>query len=267
MYDDRHALAYPFYYTARKDSNPPNPAWLRDPLASFELTMAVAELGIARPASAIVNMPPPERVKPRRLLDWGELHKVDVRHLRAGDFLLLTTRPPKEDIEEGNRMWVEPGQTDLEYRIFRLVESYLEVCARSHIRVAPFVRNALPQGYEGYGNFSLYQSGCYGRFREMNEGRGWRVVRDERRGKVPAFLIRVDSLYEGGPGCIIAFSMDALSTAAWCWRLRRDLSHLLLEPGFHFYEMTPSEAPERSTDLTWVESWDLAPVVARPPAA
>ncbi|HKJ24053.1 MAG TPA: hypothetical protein VKB65_04470 [Myxococcota bacterium] len=269
MYDDQHALAHPFLYTTRKDSSAsPHPAWLRDQLANFELTNAVSELGIARPASAIVNMPPPELVEPRQLLGWNELLQIDTDHLRPGDFLILTTRVPKEDIEEGNRMWVEPGQTDLEYRIFRLVERYLEKCARNHIRVSPSVRKELPKGCAGHANFSVYQRGGFGFYREMNEGRGWRTLRpgDPRREKVPAFLIRIDSLYEGGPGCFIAFSMDSLSTAAWCWRLRRDLSHLLLRPGFHFYDLTPREMPERPTDFGWAAGWGVERVVATPPA-
>ncbi|MBW2313723.1 MAG: hypothetical protein JRH10_05995 [Deltaproteobacteria bacterium] len=265
---DNEALAYPFFYTTRKDSRQaPHPVYLRDQLANFELTMAIAELRIARPASAIVNMPPPEPVSPRRLLDWNELLKVNVDHLRAGDFLSLTTRPPKEDIYEGNRMWVEPGQTDIEFLIFRTVEKYLAICARSHIKLADPVRDSLPEGYAGRANFSISQSGMFGYYREMNEGHGWETLHDERRSRIPAFVMRCDELWEGGPGAFIAFSMDSLSTAAWCWHLRRGLSHLLTQPGFHFYEMTPEALPERPTDPSWAGRWGVEPVVAMPPAA
>ena len=39
-------------------------------------------------------------------------------------------------------------------------------------------RLALPEGYEGRAEFSVYQSGSFGRYREYNAGRGWRMIEE-----------------------------------------------------------------------------------------
>jgi len=262
---DIDAQAHPFLFTTRLDySTPASPVWLRDQLANAELTAGLAELGIARPASPIVNMPPTEVVDPRRLLGGDELLRIPVDHLRPGDFLVVTTRLPKDDIEEGNRMWVEPGQTDLERWIFDWVDRYLAILSRSHIKLSPYVRDALPEELVGRANFSSYQSGTFGLYKEMNAGRGFRGVDDETGRWVPAFVLRTDALWPGGPGAIVAFSMESLSTAAWCWRLRRDLSRLVAQPGFHFWELCPEPLPERPTDPSWAADWAAKPIVDLP---
>ena len=56
--------------------------------------------------------------------------------------------------------------------------------------------------------------------------------------------------------------MDGTSTLVWAYRLGRDLSHLLEEPGFVLVEMTPDKRiPARPTDLRWACGWKIEVLV------
>jgi hypothetical protein len=254
--------AHPLLYPSRHSSKGrPDAAWPRDATANLELLLGVSELGLGRPGTTILNMPPPSPIDPQRELRWDELLKVELDFVVPGDFLVLTTRPPVHDHDLCNRKRVEPARTKLERMIFQEVERYLALCARSQIMLSRIVRERLPIEFADRANFETYQFGGAGRYRKRIRGRRFvRVPADEPE-RIPCFLLRTEALWPGGPGLLLAFSMDSTSTLAWCWRLRRDLRHLLEKPGFRFYELLPGERPDRATDLRWVEHWGVERIV------
>lgn len=250
---------YPFsYYLPRKDSNRPLKApQTRDDAASREVLAALLERGF-RYGEPLLNYPPAEA--PGRLLDEHELHRVDVSFLRPGDVLLTLTRPPIHDIEHGDRKQIEPGNTDLERRVFEAWRRALEVCARSHVKLSPALQRQLRAGFESRRDMAFKQSGG-GFYKELNalDTRGWK--RPPGEGLTAAFLLWVDELPGGPPGLINAFGMDAVSTLVWAYRLRRDFSYLLERPGFAMVEIQTASIPERPTNLRWALDWKIEPLL------
>lgn len=242
----------------RKDwSTAPQLTNVRDELANHELMIALLERGIARPGETIVNMPPEKA--PHRLLDWKDCLKIDLSFTRPGDLLVETTRWPKNDRDHGDQKRVEPGNTKLERMVFRLLDKVAPVIARSHIRLSDELRAQLGSQLAGRGDMAFYQR-LFGLYKQHNEGCGWEDV--SHLGRTAVFLLRVDALWEDGPGLVSAFGMESHATLAWAYRLRRDLGHLLDEPGFHFYEIEPRGLPERPTDLRWAADWKVEPVLS-----
>ena len=247
-----------FYYQPRPDqSRALRIPWIRDETASHEIQMALLARGMA-PGEPILNRPPPERLRAEP--PPAEHLTVDLSFVRPEDVLLLTTRPPLDDREHGDRKQIEKAYTRIERVILHAVRPHLEVCARSHVKLAAGPRSALPERFQTRRDMAFRQ-GEGGFYKELNalDGRGWRRWR--KRPRTAAFLLRVESLWPGGPGLLAAFGMDGTSTLVWAYRLRRDFAHLLDEPGFTMVEMTARPLPDRPTDLRFANDWRIEPVI------
>ena len=243
---------YPFnYFVARRDHNRGFKIHQRRDLgAAIELLAALRKIGYEY-GQPLLNFPPEH---PRRK-PTDKLHKVDVSFVQAGDLILQTTRPPLDDREHGDRKQIELGYTDLEWQLFAVWRQYLEICARSHVKLGSRVRDDLPEGFENRKDMA-FREGTGAPYKELNalDGSGWRKHRGRR---TAAFLLRVEELWENGPGFLGAFGMDGTSTMIWAYRLSRDFSELLSEPGFVMAEMEGSTIPTRSTDLRWANDWPI----------
>ncbi len=254
---------YPFFYflPRKQPSRGHKPPQTRDDLATHEVVAALLERGF-RYGEPILNFPPAQN--PNRLVQEDELYPVDVSFLDRGDFLLTLTRPPIRDIEYGDRKMIEPGNTDLERRIFKAWGKYLAIVARSHIKLQPHLHGQLRAGYESRRDMTFRQKrgGFYGGLNAL-DGKSHRPP--PSTGLTAAFLLRVDELPGGGPGLINAFGMDALMTLVWAYRLRRDFAYLLERPGFVMVEMQSAPVPARPTNLRFANDWKIEPlIVARP---
>lgn len=258
---------HPFpYYLPRRDKSRPVPLHgTRDDAASRELVAALLQKGweLGEP---VLNHPPARN--PERLLPW-ELPEVDLSYLEPGAALLQVTRPPLHDREHGDKRTVEAGNTRLERRVLRLWRRYLQVCARSHVRLARPLRDALEGPWTARRDMAFRQTaGSW--YLELNalDGRGWRRCPSDQL-RTAGFLLRVPSIGEGvgegGPGLVAAFGMDGVSTLVLAYRLRRDLSHLLDHEGFTLLEIEGRPIPERPTNLLWAREWKLDPVLRHAP--
>ena len=250
---------YPFLtFLPRKDPNRGvQPPQVRDMLAANELLMALLPLGF-RYEEPILNYPPP--TASRELLEENELHPVDLSFVGPEAYLLTATRPPIHDMDHGDRKRMEPGNTDVERRIFRAWQKYLAYCARSHVKLGRTARNALPEGFERCRDIAFRQSGG-GFYKELNslDGSGWQ--KQPAKGMTAAFLLRVEELPGGGPGLINSFGMDAVASLAWAYRLGRDFAYLLDKPGFSMVEIRRTPVPERPTNLRWAQDWKIEPLI------
>ncbi len=254
---------YPFsYFLPRKQQNRGHkPPQTRDEGALIEVLAALLDRGY-RYGEQILNFPPAQN--PNRLVSEDELHPVDTSFIDRGDLLLTLTRPPIRDIEYGDRKMLEPGNTDVERRIFEAWGEYLEIVARSHIKLQSHLHDKLRAGYENRRNMTFRQRGG-GFYRDLNSQDGNGPRPPSSSDLTAAFLLRVEELPGGGPGLINAFGMDANMTLVWAYRLRRDFAYLLERPGFVMVEMQSAPVPTRPTNLRFALDWKIEPlIVVRP---
>jgi hypothetical protein len=227
----------------------------RDLGAAFELLPVLLQVGYEF-GESILNFPP--QAPPQGSVARGEvqLQEVDLSFVRPGDLLLQTTRPPLDDLAQGARKRVQLGYTDLERRLFERWRHYLRVCSRSHVTLAERVCAELKPGYENRGDIR-FREAMTAPYKELNprDGTGWGRPESDRL--TAAFLLRVDHIWENGPGLLAAFGMDGTSTLVWTYRLGRDLSGLLSNTGFIMAEMESTPIPTRPTDLRWANSWKI----------
>jgi hypothetical protein len=249
-----HPLTYPVARKARERA--PKLFARRDGSASSELLYPLYELGFAQ-GEPILQQPP--GVPPREPVPFEKLHEVDLSFVEPGALLLQTTRPPKNDTDEGPRRQIERAYTDLEHLLFEAIEPYVEYISRTHLCVGPRVRDLVPQGCLDRREMSFRQKGWGAPYHRLNalDGKGWHKYAGPPR--TALFLLRLDEIWPGGPGCLCAWGQDGCTTLCWCYRLARDpqLKRLLAQPGFVMAELELGELPERATDLRFCLDWKI----------
>lgn len=246
------------YFQPRKEpTRSPKVVWTRDDASARELLVPVGCLGFEY-GRTILNFPPP--FAPRRLLEEEELLDIELSFIRSGDVLLQTTRPPLDDIRHEDRKQVEPGNTRLERRLFEHWRRVFAICARSHVKLAPWLHGRVKAGFESRRNMGFYQSGTGGFYQWLSDGRARRRPPEDQL--TAAFLLRVDEIWKGGPGLIGAFGMDGLATLVWAYRLRHDFAWLIERPGFSMVEMKGASVPQRPTGFEFARDWKIDLVIA-----
>jgi hypothetical protein len=243
------------FFVARRDKTRPLKIHQRrDLAAAIEILRVLLRMGYEL-GESILSFPPEKSPPPEG--PEGSLYPVDLSFVKPGDVLLQTTRPPIHDVHESPRKKVERGFTDLERPLFDVWGQYIAHCARSHMELHEALHDALPAGYENRRGME-FREAIGAPYKALNDfvGSGWRnTPKSERR--TSAFLLRVEEAWEGGPGLIGAFGVDGTATLVWAYRLGRDLSHLLEEPGFVVAEMKNTGVPDRPTDLRWAMDWKV----------
>lgn len=259
-----HPLTYRI--APRDSSRNPKLHQLRDLCAGLELSAALHDLGF-RLGRQIFNQPPrtgPQKPPP------GQLFHVDLSFTRPGDVFLQFTRPPMDDIANGNRRIVHPAHTDLEKRLFAAWRRFLLKVARDHVIVQPNLAGLFQPGHEYCRELTLKQNGWGAPYYRVNdqEGAGLRLYRGARKSVV--FVLRLEETWPGGPGLVSAWGMDGCNTLVLAHRLATDKRAWLEQPGFRMAELELGQIPEHVTDLSFCESWPLTEVLvhdlAREPA-
>jgi len=225
----------------------------RDLGAALELLPALRERGYEH-GEQILNAT--LEVPAGATVPAGDLYPVDRTLFRPGDLILQTTRPPLDDAKVGNRKKVRRGNTDLERNLFEVWDQYLPRCSRQRVQLAERVQQCLPEGFENRKEMVFFErtTAPY-KFLNALDGRGDKRPPSDHL--TAAFLLRVDRLWTRGPGLLGAFGMDGTSTMIWAYRLGRDLSYLLDEPGLTVVEMEVRDIPAHPTDLRWAADWKL----------
>jgi hypothetical protein len=182
----------------------------------------------------------------------------DCSFVRPGDMLLQTTRPPLDDLGEGDRKGKPETYSELEGFLFAAWRNYLQYCARSRVTLHKRLRQKLSPPYDTRRNMQFFEAEG-ARYKAFNNfvRPTWRTPDPENAKKTAAFLLRLEEAWDGGPGLISAFGMDATTTAVWCYRLGRDFAHLLAKPGFVLVDMTNAGIPARPTNMRWAADWPI----------
>jgi len=253
------AHLFAFFMPPRDATRPVQPFMLRDYPAAFELLAALGGYGFAF-GRTLLNHPPPG---PQPVSTEPIPMALDDVH--EGDCIVTTTRPPLSDPEHGDIKQVRRGHTWLEDRILRLWAGYFAVLARTHLRLAHRLDTLLPPGFEDRRDivFRSRRSAAYKRLHPC-DGRRFRYV-PPGDPRTAAFLLHAPAIWPGGPAYVGIFGMHGLSTLAWAWQLRNVMPELLEKPGFTMVELVAGDVPERPTDLRWMSTWSVEPVLVATP--
>lgn len=241
------------YATPRQDSKRlPNIAAPRDPEANSQMRIALHDLGFDW-GESILNYPPAQLNYD--LLREDSLTRVTLPFVRSGDLLFQTTRPPLSDGKHDDRKKIEPSNSNVERAIFMHYWRYFKAVSRSYVELTEEAASYLRVGKKNRASMTFYQEGC--RYQFVQELGGKRSRRSPYGGRTAAFLMRVDSLWEGGPGFVAAWGLNALSTLAWCTLLRNRYSALLDNRGLTMVELDPTNPPSQPVTHEWTQQWGV----------
>jgi hypothetical protein len=250
---------------------------LRDGAAFRELSMALDDRG-GRYAKLVRNGPAtPEKTKHYEQLIHDRVERnerplveevvayqqVDESFLGEGRALVVSTRLPMNDFQQGDKIQVQPGFTSIEQKAIRACRPYLPVCARSRVRLANAVANELPGDYADRADilFRAYEEPWYSELCAVGtDARRRRARRGERR--TAAYLLQLPAVPGlHGADLIVMWGQGGTQTLAFAQRLHRDLSFLLDHYGLSMVEFVagPSAAPTGPPEMAPFLLLDSAP--------
>jgi len=194
--------------------------------------------------------------------DIVEFFPIDDSFLKAGDLVVVPTRPPLNDLVHCDKVRSQPGFTTLEQIIFRELRPYLKVCSRAHVRLSQQVAEWLPEEYANRADITFRQvkHPWYMELARLDgSGRASVPVRARQTAAYVLYLRSVERLR--GADLLIAFGMGGTQTLVLCHRLRNDLAALLDRPGFKLIEMTAEDDETLWGGLEKAQHWKMDVVV------
>ena len=201
-----------------------------------------------------------------------ELVQVDTSatSLRPQDLLVLTTRPPLDDADEGLKTRVLRSHTTLEDTIFKhALRPHLQRCSRLQVIVAEEHARAF-SGVASRRNmvFKLYRHvGKKGKSSKVDLGarihkylpHGSTTWRRPERGRSvsAAFMIFEPHAWPGGPGLLAAFGMGGTETMVWAYVLSTRFPHLIGTCRFVMAEIVEQELPDQPLTMAFADHWNI----------
>lgn len=223
---------------------------VRDSVANHELEAALIERGFGFGRS-VLNFPPNERRFD--LLPFERLFKVELPFVQPEDILVQTTRPPLSEAIQNDRKKVEPSNSTLERATFLHWWRYFRGISRSSVRLRSSVARFLGDDFKDRQFMTFHQVGCL--YKSLGAAGCEPTPESEIPPRTAAFLLRVDSIVDGGPGYIAAWGLNAEATLAWNRMLRHRYSHLLDNRGLTVVELETTEKPERFSTYDYMDDW------------
>ena len=218
----------------------PNISKIRDGAAFTEVTVPLAKLGYEY-GQFIFNPP----FNPRR---GPELGKEHFQFIKPDDVIVLTTRPPLDDLRHGDKKLVRQSRTHLEKKIFEECRKYLAVCARSHVRLTEAVGGKFKQADLV---FNSYKSARLKYYRRLDEFRVWSV--SKKADLAIGFFLRARTIPEYGCGLLASFGMGGRETLIWNRIVRTRFPDWVNRCAFIVAEMNLTRTPETPATLDFVD--------------
>jgi hypothetical protein len=183
---------------------------------------------------------------------------LDLRLFRSDDLILLTTRPPLHDIEDGSRKSVEEGFTVLESTIFRNVFGrWFKRYSRTEIQLTDAAIRAAP-GIRTRQEMMIrpLDPPVVHAYASLVDGR--MVWRRFSRAEAPsvAFVVYSEHAWGDGPAVLAVWSVAGTPTLVWSAKIAADHRDLLLTTPFVMAELqlrVPSAAPPVS--MAFADAW------------
>jgi hypothetical protein len=241
-------FAYPTPGQSNRQPLPFQLRQLRDGDAGWLMGKAIEEQGYTF-EGPIINYPSP----------GPELIPVDTSRLRPTDLLLLTTRPPMHDRAFGEKRYIQRSYTTLEDDLFtRALSRYLERCSRTSVVLTDEAAGISPEIARRQScTFRQNAGATYYRYGSPTTG-GWRRFKKrEPQRLTAAYLVYQEHAWPGGPALLAAFGMGGQETLVWCYRLARDLSHLLFTTSFVMAELRAPLLAEPPIWMDFAKDWEI----------
>ena len=224
---------------------------LRDGHAALFLARVLATLGYH--FGGVIFNPPG---KPPPPADPFARRQVDRSFLRPSDLIVLTTRPPLDDLLDGDRRYIRRSFTDLEEDVFRALRTLFEHCSRSQVTLTDAVVRNAPEIAERQSS-SFYQN--WGAAFESWGARNRSERKRPEKGKyvTAVYLSYVRHAWENGPALLAAFGVGGMETLGWCHLLATRFNGLVCSVPFAMAEIEAPPPPERPHTMEFVNSWDV----------
>jgi hypothetical protein len=205
------------------------PHQLRDADAALFLHARLTQLGFEY-AGPIINYPCARADAPDGV-------PVDDTFLRPGDLVLLTTRPPLHDEEDGVKSRVQRSHTTLEAKIFECLRQHLLRCSRRQV-ILPDARGREFPDVAKYLNVEFKQThGAPIRKFQPLGSRGWQ--RPPPGAHSLAYLIYEEQAWPGGPAMLASFGICGTDTLVWNQLLAKRFPQLICSVSFAMALLTP----------------------------
>ena len=190
--------------------------------------------------------------------DVAEYQPVDESFLQKVKLLVVTTRLPMNDFQQENRVQVQPGFTSVEQKIIQACRPYLNVCARSRVRLSKGLAAKLPNEFADRADIRFRAVGepWYNELHTLNPSDRQRRPKPSGR-RTAVYVLQLPSVPElNGADLLVIWGQGGTQTLALAQRLRSDLSFLLDYYGLSMIEMV---APERAEGLKG-EDLEMEPI-------
>ncbi|MBU6409946.1 MAG: hypothetical protein KGR98_06125 [Verrucomicrobia bacterium] len=228
------------YSTPLRYGEEPNLSKIRDGAAFGELTAPLTKLGYEY-GHIVFNAP----FNPRKKAGLG---RENFNFIKPDDLIVLTTRPPLDDKEHGDKKLVLPSGTHLEKQIFDECRKFLAVCARSHVKLTETV-GAKTKRAELV--FHQHKGARLKNYRGLKDFRSKDVPRNSDISI--GFFLRVRAIPEYGCGLLASFGMGGRETLIWNRIVRTRHADWLNRCAFIVAEMNLAKIPETPLTLEFVD--------------
>ena len=228
------------YSTPLRTGEVAKPSKIRDGAAFSEITAPLAKLGYEY-GNILFNTP----FNPKCDKKLGQ---EQFAFIKPSDLIVLTTRPPLDDLRHGDKKHVDESSTHLEEQVFAEFRKYLAVCARSHVQLT----SAVGGEYEGY-DFEFYQH-KNARLKCSRALRGSRTKPPQGSEIAIGFFLRAPSIPVYGCGLLACFGMGGWETLIWNRIVRVRYPQWVGQPCFVIGQFDLKGLPARPPTLDFVDN-------------
>jgi hypothetical protein len=243
--DSKHFYRFSYAVQRKGDRRLP-PHQMRDGEAFAELSPVLTSLGYEYGGN-FLNFPA------RHPADKTE---VDISFLKREDILVITTRPPLNDEQEGYKKKVIRSHTSLEDEVFDVLTHYFTESTRTYIKLSPYLAAKLPKGFanRAYIEFEQYVGAKWTARKGISDSK-WEKPNPPER--TVGYLLQTPSFKKGIPQILAVFGMGGIETLVFAYFLRKRFRHELEldRPRFAMVEMICEEIPEKPTSLSFADKW------------
>jgi hypothetical protein len=184
--------------------------------------------------------------------------------LQKNDVIVLMTRPPLDDEEEGPHLVIRKSGSALEEKIFDSIRKYISVCSRRQVSFHPSLVSQFTAGNEDRSSITFTGHGKITQY--FNVARYQATVDSRKRvkqwrqkdgPKTAVYLFNLKEIWEGGPDLLVSFGMTGTCTLIWAYLIRKRFTHFLNAPRIVVAELLIGNIPAFPPDLSFVDDWDI----------
>ena len=228
------------YSMPLRNEEEPNLSKIRDGAAFSEITAPLAKLGYEY--GHIIFNPP---FNPRKRMDLG---KDRFRFIKPDDLIVLTTRPPLDDVKHGDKRLVRRSRSHLEEQIFAECRKYLRICARSHVQLAESVGARIKKADLVFHSYKSARLKYYKGLADL------RVKNAPKTSDIAiGFFLHTKAIPEYSCGLLASFGMGGRETLIWNRIVRTRYSEWLKRSAFIVAEFNLKTIPTNPVTLDFVD--------------